>query len=561
MTRRTRRTLVASLMAGAAAIAFAGPACAGDGGAAAFLPADHRVWPDRPAPTQPTRILMAAFDPDDELDLTEEEQEGEEADEPEADDIDDVDDLDEFDEPDEVDAPDDIDDVDDVDDVDDLDDLDDDDDYDDDLDDDDDEDDDADDDDDDDGEGDDDDDDEAGDDDDDNERTRVASRGPTGLTLEGYDGAELPDGDNSDVDERGHWVQADTVLALDLDDTSAELIEDLGFRVEEREELAGLGRSIARVRAPVGLSIRRAIRTLRDADPETAYDFNHLYSADNDAQELAAQSNGWALQQLGLNGRPQAPLVRVGLIDTAVDPNHPSLAGTRIVIADFVETEDIRPTGHGTAVASLLVGSGGSAAGILTGAELVAAGVFHRSTTGNDVATAERLVRALDWLAVQGVPAVNMSLSGPPNSLLEQAVAALSRRGHVITAAVGNAGPAAPPLYPAAYPDVVAVTALDLEQRIYRRANRGTHVDFAAPGVNVRVADTDGTRQASGTSFAAPYVTAIIALGLPQPDPGLSQSLLQRLERSAVDMGRTGHDPVFGHGLVQVPTTLQKAER
>ncbi len=122
------------------------------------------------------------------------------------------------------------------------------------------------------------------------------------------------------------------------------------------------------------------------------------------------------------------------------------------------------------------------------------------------------LLNALAWLDALDVRLVNMSFSGPPDELLETAIAKMHAKGVVFVAAAGNEGPAAPPSYPAAYPSVIAVTAVGEFCQGYRYANRGSYVDIAAPGVDVWTALPNGMQgYKSGTSFAAPFVTSIIA--------------------------------------------------
>jgi subtilisin family serine protease len=127
-------------------------------------------------------------------------------------------------------------------------------------------------------------------------------------------------------------------------------------------------------------------------------------------------------------------------------------------------------------------------------------------------------------------------------------------QGHILVAAAGNGGPGAPPVYPAAYPGVIAVTALDGRLKPFRRANRGDYVQFAAPGVDLVVADTRGRQnRQSGTSLAAPFVTAFLAAEAEQGTDG-STTPLDALRAKARDLGMPGRDPVFGWGLVQAPT-------
>ncbi|PHQ70486.1 MAG: hypothetical protein COB97_04800 [Paracoccus sp.] len=128
----------------------------------------------------------------------------------------------------------------------------------------------------------------------------------------------------------------------------------------------------------------------------------------------------------------------------------------------------------------------------------------------------------------------------------------------LLIAAAGNTGPAAPPAYPAAYPRVVAVTAIDRRGQVYRRAARGEHIDLAAPGVDVwTAASISGARTKTGTSYAAPFVTAAAALML-QADPTIGNGRLRkRLLEGARDLGAKGRDPIFGAGLVMPPATCR----
>jgi subtilisin family serine protease len=146
---------------------------------------------------------------------------------------------------------------------------------------------------------------------------------------------------------------------------------------------------------------------------------------------------------------------------------------------------------------------------------------------------------------------VNLSLTGPANMLLERAVAAAASRGIIMVAAAGNDGPNAEPVYPAAYEHVIAVTAVDKARNPYRRAVRGDHIDIAAPGVGVwTAASVSGARQKSGTSFAAPFVTAAVSVLL-TAKPGLSPDAVEaELMKSAEDIGKPGKDAVYGWGLL-----------
>ncbi|MEF9603296.1 S8 family serine peptidase, partial [Paracoccus sp. PXZ] len=178
---------------------------------------------------------------------------------------------------------------------------------------------------------------------------------------------------------------------------------------------------------------------------------------------------------------------------------------------------------------------------------------FHKRRE-DERADAFALVEALDYLAAQQVRIVNLSLAGPPNQALAGQIRRMDQAGIVLVAAAGNGGPAAKPAFPAAYPQVIAVTAVDRRAQVYRRANRGEHIDLAAPGVDVwTAASIRGARTKTGTSFATPFVTAAAAL-LMQREPGLTPAEVRaRLLSSARDLGKAGHDEVFGHGLLSPP--------
>jgi subtilisin family serine protease len=171
-----------------------------------------------------------------------------------------------------------------------------------------------------------------------------------------------------------------------------------------------------------------------------------------------------------------------------------------------------------------------------------------RETSGSSFT----LIKALDWLAAQGVPVINISLSGPRNPAVASTIARLTRRGHILVAAAGNDGPAAPPVFPGAYDGVIGVTAVDARDQVYRYANRGIHVDFSARGVAIPAIDAKGVvRDATGTSFAAPVVAARLAAQLRKPDVVVSQQVLRKLEAEARDLGPRGRDTIYGAGLVE----------
>lgn len=276
---------------------------------------------------------------------------------------------------------------------------------------------------------------------------------------------------------------------------------------------------------------------LRALDPEGQYDYQHVYLGSGEVGSGAAVGGG-----PGFNSPGTGP---VGLIDSGVDDRHPALRDA--ALKRFGCEGAARPAAHGTAVASLLVGRDGSFRGALPGGTLYAADAYCDAPDGGSV---QRIAQGMAWLARERVGVINISLVGPPNLLLQRAVAATQAKGHLIVAAVGNDGPAAPPLYPAAWPGVIAVTGVDAKRRVLAEAGRGAHVALAAPGSDMAGAGSDAYIALRGTSFAAPLVTGLLAARLPRPDEAAAREALAQMRSQALDLGAGGRDDVYGWGLV-----------
>jgi subtilisin family serine protease len=237
---------------------------------------------------------------------------------------------------------------------------------------------------------------------------------------------------------------------------------------------------------------------------------------------------------------------KLGLIDSGVDTAHPVFNGAPI--HQHGCPAGPVPDPHGTAVASLMVGRSADFHGAVPGAQLYAADVYCGSPTGGAV---DAVADAFSWLARERVAVINVSLVGPPNVTLEAVIRMVVARGHLVVAAVGNDGPAAPPLYPASYPGVVGVTAVDTQRRVLFEAGRGPQVRFAAPGADMSAAKSVQTfGLVRGTSFAAPIVAGLLAERLQEPDRQAAEHAVDDLAHRAVDLGATGPDPVYGWGLV-----------
>lgn len=346
---------------------------------------------------------------------------------------------------------------------------------------------------------------------------------------------------DGNVIERGEWL----LLGSPQDRDAA---NSQGFLVREEQSLQSFDLVLARLEAPNGLSQRDAGRLLRRSAPFAVIDFNHVYYLDATQESLATGDDPAALIEASADASEG---IKIGVIDSDINTGHAALAAAQIIKTSFVPYAHPEPRRHGTAVASIIAGSGAAYRGIAPHAAVYAASVFFKAPNGAETATTASLVAALDWLSKNRVSVVNMSLSGPANAILEAAVKRAQSAGMIIVAAVGNDGPAAAPLFPAAYDGVVGVTAVSRDKRIYRLAVQGRQVDFSAPGVNIRHAGEEtGFAASTGTSMAAPFVA--VAVARQEIAENFSGGVaLERLIDTAEDLGARGRDDVFGFGLIR----------
>jgi len=357
-----------------------------------------------------------------------------------------------------------------------------------------------------------------------------------------------------EADPHGAPMVRGEILALSPSTAALQAAGGAGFSVVRDDSFAELGTHIVVLHASG--STARALARLQSLDPAGVYDFNHVYT-DSGGVGLAAP--GAAQPAPAPGGVARAPAaegvaaIRVGLIDSGVDVTHEVFSG--ITVQQHGCSSAV-PAEHGTAVASLMVGRASAFHGAAPGSTLYAVDVFCGLATGGAV---DSVAEAFAWLLREQVPVINVSLVGPPNRTLAGIVQNVLARGHLVVAAVGNDGPAAPPLYPAAWPGVVGVTAVDARQQVLVEALRGAQVKFAAPGADMAAARPQGYALVRGTSFASPIVAGLLALELHTPDPGAAQQAVAALARQALDLGAPGLDPVYGHGLVGADLRRQPA--
>jgi subtilisin family serine protease len=181
-------------------------------------------------------------------------------------------------------------------------------------------------------------------------------------------------------------------------------------------------------------------------------------------------------------------------------------------------------------------------------AKILAIRAFGVTPNGTE-STSFAILKALDYAAAQRAQVINMSFAGPRDSLIGRSIAAIAAKGIVMVAAGGNAGPKSPPLYPAAYPSVIGVSATDAQDKLFLASNRGGYIAISAPGVDILLPAPDEKYQiTSGTSFSAAYVSGLAALVLERNPALRPNEVLEILTKTARDLGPPGRDDEFGAG-------------
>jgi hypothetical protein len=341
-----------------------------------------------------------------------------------------------------------------------------------------------------------------------------------------------PDPGAQRLDREGRAYRAgEMVVVAEAGDVAR--LGKLGVAVVGQTPLPALGAVLVRIAVPLSSDADRARDRIARAAPRDSVDLNHLYRVSGGAAEGFARDAS-ARHIDALAGK-------VGIIDTTVEERSGGLAGALLASRSFAAGR-ASDSPHGTQVAYVAA---------RLGARLLAANVFTADPKGGESASVDAIALAVEWLLERSVPVINLSLEGPPNRALADILRRAGARGCLLVAAAGNSGPAAPPAYPAAYPWVVAVTAVDQQGRIYVHANRGAYIMFAARGVGVPVPhDANTETQVSGTSFAAPIVSVLLARRLPRPDARAAPAAVQALARNARHLGPPGRNEIFGYGEV-----------
>jgi subtilisin family serine protease len=358
------------------------------------------------------------------------------------------------------------------------------------------------------------------------------------------------------------FFQNQVLLQLGLNIPDAELTriaQQLGLRIITSDTMSTLGRKVIRFELPPGLSVRDAIRLLEANRLVSVAAPNYQFRL---VQATAAIRKGdpaqYMLDMLHLDKVHTIATgkgVTVALIDSEIDKRHTELQGA---ISEELDTLDVKepPHSHGTAMAGAIV-SHDRLQGVAPGATILAVQAFGESNKTAEGTTLS-ILKGIDWAVSHGARIINMSFAGPRDPSLERALKAAHDKGVVLIAAAGNAGPKSPPLYPGADSNVIAVTATDVHNKLFRGANQGPQVSVAAPGVEILAPAPEDTYQMStGTSISTAHVSGVVALMLELDQTLKPDDVRKILESTATDLGPKGKDIQFGWGLVNAQKALE----
>jgi len=325
---------------------------------------------------------------------------------------------------------------------------------------------------------------------------------------------------------------------------------------EETQDFPLTGRRMHRWRLSPRGSVTSMIRALASEPLVASAQPNYLYALQQGAPVAPANAAApgdpaqYVIGKLRLaeaHRLATGDRVVVAVIDSGIDDGHPELVGAVAQKFDTLAAEE-KPHVHGTEMAGAIA-SHGRLLGVAPRASLLAVRAFS-ANAGAGEGTTFRILRGLDWAAGQSARVINMSFAGPADPALAEALARARKRGIVLVAAAGNAGPKSPPLYPAADPNVIAVTATDADDKLFGAANRGSHIAIAAPGVDILVPAPDANVSfTSGTSVAAAHVSGLAALII-QVNPALGPDDVRKiLTSTARNVGPRSRAAGFGAGL------------
>jgi hypothetical protein len=335
----------------------------------------------------------------------------------------------------------------------------------------------------------------------------------------------------------------------------------LGLSTIGSHNVALTGGTMFHFRVADGRPVADAVRAL-EAERIGIAQPNYVFKLQQDATLAARTKSGdpgqYVVNKLRLGEVHRVATgsnVLVAVIDSEIDGRHPDLAGALVERFDAIGRPD-KPHPHGTGMTGAIVAHR-QLMGIAPAAKILAIHAFSPDAAESPQATTQHILAGLEWAIKKGARVINMSFAGPYDPMLQLAMKNAHDKGVVLIAAAGNLGPKSPPLYPAADPNVIAVTAVDQNDGLFASANQGPHIAVAAPGVDILEPAPNASYQVTtGTSVAAAHVSGIAALMIERNSSLDPDTIHEILTSSAKTLGPKGRDDQFGWGLVDPTRAL-----
>jgi subtilisin family serine protease len=355
---------------------------------------------------------------------------------------------------------------------------------------------------------------------------------------------------------RSNYIKDELVLLYPKDESSAvnQITQKYHLKPTTKVILSSVktGMIVAKTNGQNPLSLSK---TINNKEKNVEASTNNTF-----APAASTFKNAYSMYETGVRYVHQTTKgkgVSICMIDTPVDIYHPSFSNALIDTIDIIKfnPNDTETMLHGTTVAGVLV-SQNKHIGIAPKARLLAINAFSTTKLRPYVlqGTSSDIARGIDSCIQRKVDVINMSFTGGQDSLIEKMVTKAIKKGIIVVAAGGNGGHQGSTIYPALIPGVLAATAVDKDKRLFKMADKGRFIDYAAPGVNIlTVAPENKYKLASGTSLSSAHVSGIVALLLSQKH---NRKIDKALTETAIDLGIPGRDQEFGEGLVSASRAL-----
>ncbi len=392
---------------------------------------------------------------------------------------------------------------------------------------------------------------------------------PPGTRLIDMPSVPLPPGSGLPPLFETRFVTDEVVLQFAADVTPqqvAAIAQRFGLTIVAEQTIGVFGRTVYTFRISDGQSVRDVIALIQAAGLHAAAQPNYTYAlnqpASTGSDSGSAGSGAEALQyivgkfHLGEAQKiSKGDHVVVAVIDSEIDHSQPELKGS-IVDSYDAGCGAAAPQAHGTGMAGAIAAHA-ELMGVSPEAKIMAICAFGGA--GTPESTSAKIIKGIDYAIAHGARIINMSFTGPRDPALAQELQIAREKGVLVIAAAGNAGPSSPPLYPAADLNVMAVTATDQFDHLFKGANQGKYVAVAAPGVDILVpAPNHSVELTTGTSVATANVSGAAALLMAREPAITPEEVRAILAATAKHLGAAGINPQFGAGLVDPFKALQE---